>query len=236
MEDVLVSWSGGKDAAVSLYEVLNSGKYRVAALLTTVTEDFDRISMHGVRRSLLEQQAKSLGLPLEIVLISQNAPNGEYETNMGRLLAQYQKKGVQSVVFGDIFLEDLKIYRENNLAKLGMKGLYPLWKRDTRELASSLAPRGFRAITTCIDTQALDQRFVGRVIDERFLAELPEGVDPCGENGEFHSFVYDAPIFAKPIFHALGERVLRENRFFYCDLIPNEAPHNVHGPEKRRSS
>jgi uncharacterized protein (TIGR00290 family) len=220
MEKALFSWSGGKDGALALYEVLKSAEYQISALLTTVTQCYDRVSMHGVRRTLLEQQAESLGVSLEIVPISKSASNEEYQSKMADLLRRYQAAGVSSVIFGDIFLEDLRRYRENNLAKLGMKGVFPLWKRDTRELARSLTALGFRAITTCVDTQTLDRRFVGRVIDEQFLSELPETIDPCGENGEFHSFVADGPMFQKAIPYTLGETVLRENRFYYCDLLP----------------
>ena len=221
MENVLVSWSGGKDSAIALYEILKNQNYQISALLTTVTEDYDRISMHGVRRILLERQAASLGFPLEKVLISKNASNEEYEANMGRVLAKYKAAGVGSVVFGDIFLEDLRKYREDKLATLDLQGIFPLWKRDTRELARSLPTLGFKAITTCVDTTMLGGQFVGRVIDEQFLSELPPGVDACGENGEYHSFVYDGPIFKESISFTLGEIVLRENRFSYCDLVPN---------------
>jgi uncharacterized protein (TIGR00290 family) len=220
MENVLVSWSGGKDGAFALHEILEGQKYRIAALLTTVTEDYDRISLHGVQRILLERQVDSTGFPLEEVFISKNASNEEYESNMVRVLTRYKEAGVTSVVFGDIFLEDLREYRESNLAKIGMKGIFPLWKKDTRELAHSFILLGFKAVTTCVDTNALDRVFVGKVIDEQFLSELPEMVDPCGENGEYHSFVYDGPIFKKRISYTPGEIVLRENRFCYCDLIP----------------
>jgi uncharacterized protein (TIGR00290 family) len=220
MENVLVSWSGGKDSAIALYEILKNKGYRVSALLSTLTEGYDRISMHGVRRILLERQVASLGFPLEEVFISKNASNEEYELNMGRVLAKYKDAGVTSVVFGDIFLEDLRKYREEKLATLGLQGIFPLWKRDTRELAHSLTALGFKAVTTCVDTNTLGRQFVGRVIDKQFLSELPETVDLCGENGEYHSFVSDGPIFKEEISYALGEIVLRENRFYYCDLIP----------------
>ncbi len=222
MEKALFSWSGGKDGALALYEVLKAAEYQIAALVTTVTETYDRVSMHGIRRGLLEKQAESLGIPLEIVWISNHASDGEYEAKMTDLLRRYQAAGVATVIFGDIFLEDLRRYREDNLAKLGMKGVFPLWKRDTRALARSLSALGFRAITTCVDTQKLDGRFAGRTIDEQFLAELPDGVDPCGENGEFHSCVVAGPIFQQPISCSLGEKVLRDNRFYYCDLVPGE--------------
>ena len=199
MENVLVSWSGGKDSALALFEILKNKHYQVAALLTTVTEDYDRISMHGVRRILLERQVAALGFPLEKVLIPKNASNEEYEAAMGTLLAKYKEAGTKAVVFGDIFLEDLRKYREDKLASLGLTGVFPLWKRDTRELARSLGSLGFKAITTCVDNQALGRQFVGRLIDEQFLSELPAAVDPCGENGEFHSFVFDGPIFKESV-------------------------------------
>jgi len=221
MENVLVSWSGGKDSALALHEILKSESYQISALVTTVTEDYDRISMHGVRRSLLERQATSLRLPLEKVFISKNGSNEEYESKMGQVLAKYKALGVSSVMFGDIFLEDLRKYRETKLATLDMRGIFPIWKRDTQELARSLATLGFKAITTCVDTNVLGGQFVGRVIDEEFLSELPATVDACGENGEYHSFVYDGPLFAERISFTTGEVVLRENRFCYCDLIPD---------------
>ena len=220
MESVLVSWSGGKDSAIALYEVLKNQNYQISALLTTVTKGYDRISMHGVRRILLERQVASLGFPLEKVFISQDASNEEYETNMGQVLAKYKHAGVTSVVFGDIFLEDLRKYREDKLATLGLRGIFPLWKKDTQELARSLTALGFKAITTCVDDTSLSRQFVGKEIDEQFLSELPSTVDPCGENGEYHSFVYDGPIFNERVSLTRGEIVLRENRFWYCDLIP----------------
>ena len=221
MESVIVSWSGGKDSAMALHEILKTQNYQIAALLTTVTEDYDRISMHGVRRILLEQQVASLGFTLETVLISKNASNEEYETTMGRVLQKHKKAGISSVVFGDIFLQNLRKYREDKLATLNMRALFPIWKRDTHELSRSLSTLGFKAITTCVDTNALGSQFAGRVIDEQFLSELPPNVDACGENGEFHSFVYDGPIFKQRVSFTPGERVLRDNRFCYCDLIPN---------------
>lgn len=220
MQTVLVSWSGGKDSSLALREILADKRYKVAALLTTVTEDYDRISMHGVRRVLLEEQARSLGLPLEQILISRESSNEEYESKMGATLMRYAAAGVSTVVFGDIFLEDLRKYREKNLAQVGMQGLFPLWKRDTRELMRTFIDRGFKAVTVCVDNHALGREYVGRQIDERFAAELPAGVDICGENGEYHSFAYAGPIFRAPIPHTTGEIVLRDERFYYCDLLP----------------
>ncbi len=219
-EKVILAWSGGKDSALALYEILQNENYAVAALLTTVTSDYDRISMHGVRRTLLEMQAESLGLPLEKVLITANTSNEQYEAAMREVLTKYKNAGVSCVVFGDIFLEDLKKYREDNLAKIGMKGLFPLWKKDTTKLAHTFIDLGFKTIIACVDTNFLDKIFVGRTFNKEFLAELPANIDPCGENGEFHSFVYDGPIFKKRIAHDIGKIVLRENRFCYCDLIP----------------
>ncbi len=220
MSKVIVSWSGGKDSAMALHTIRASGAYDVLALLTTVTEGYDRISMHGVRRSLLEEQAKSLRLPVEKIYISQNASNEEYETKLREKLLFYQRQGVHSVVIGDIFLEDLRRYREDNLAKIAMKGIFPVWKRDTAELAREFIDLGFKAVITCVDSQHLGKEFAGRGFDRQFLADLPSDVDPCGENGEFHSFVYDGPIFEQPITHQKGEVVLRDNRFYFCDLIP----------------
>jgi len=220
MEKVLFSWSGGKDSAMALYEILAAQQYRVAALLTTVTEEYQRISMHGVRRALLQQQADALGLPLEEIMITRQSSNDEYESKMAEVLSRHKEQGVRSVVFGDIFLEDLKAYREKNLARLDMKGIFPIWKRETGELIRSFIRSGFKAVIVCVDTRVLDGRFAGRTIDEQFLADLPKGVDVCGENGEFHSFVSEGPIFKKKIAYIPGETVLRDNRFQYHDLIP----------------
>ncbi len=218
-EKILFSWSGGKDSAMALYVLQKTGGYEISALLTTVTEDYDRISMHGVRRILLEQQAESLYLPLEKICITKNASNDEYETKMRAKLMDYQSRGVSSVVFGDIFLEDLKKYREENLSRIGMKGIFPIWKRDTTELANAFIDSGFKAVITCVDSKALDKTYAGRLYDKQFLSDLPSSVDPCGENGEFHSFAYDGPIFREKIAFAIGEIVLRDNRFYFCDLI-----------------
>jgi uncharacterized protein (TIGR00290 family) len=222
-EKVLFTWSGGKDSAMSLYELQKDGRYEIAALLTSVTEDYDRISMHGVRRFLLEQQAQSLGLPLEKLYITKNSSNEEYEAKLKEKLVQYKSRGISSVVFGDIFLEDLRKYRENNLAQVGMKGLFPIWKRGTTELARTFIDLGFKAVITCVDSNVLDGKFVGRYFDNQLLSELPPKVDSCGENGEFHSFVYDGPIFSERIRFRRGKIVLRDNRFYFRDLIPVRA-------------
>jgi uncharacterized protein (TIGR00290 family) len=219
-EGVLFAWSGGKDSAMALYEIEKTQNYEIAALLTTLNESYDRISMHGVRRVLLEQQAESIGFPLERVLISKEASFEEYESRMQECLEKYQRAGICGVVFGDIFLEDLRKYREEKLSGIGMKGIFPLWKRDTSKLARSFIDSGFEAIITCVDSAALDKAFTGGIFDDAFLSRLPSTVDPCGENGEFHSFVYDGPIFRKRISHRIGEVVVRDNRFYFCDLKP----------------
>jgi uncharacterized protein (TIGR00290 family) len=219
-EKVILSWSGGKDSALALHELQKAGDYEIAVLLTTVTRDYDRICMHGVRRVLLEQQAKALGLPLETVFISKGASNDEYESQMQQVLTRYLAAGVRSVAFGDIFLEELRAYREAKLSTIGIKGLFPLWKRDTAELACTFISLGFRAVITSADSNCLRSGCVGRAFDEQFLTSLPPAVDPCGENGEFHSFVYDGPIFSRRVLHTVGEVVRRENGFYYCDLMP----------------
>jgi uncharacterized protein (TIGR00290 family) len=215
---VLMSWSGGKDSCVALREI-QSAQIRVAALLTTITRDYDRISMHGVRRELLETQARSLGLPLHQVLISKDATNEEYEAKMGEAFSQYRGKGIDSIVFGDLFLEEIRAYREQFLARHHMRGLFPVWKRDTSAFIRQFLELGFRAVVTCVDSKVLDQSFAGRLIDKSFLSSLHAGIDPCGENGEFHSFVFDGPIFTAPIKFSLGDTVLRES-FWFRDLLP----------------
>ena len=219
-KNVLFTWSGGKDSTFALYEIQKDDNYQVTALLTTVTEGYDRVSMHGVRTILLEQQTRSLGIPSETIIIEQNATNEQFEQQMKDLLAKYRQKGVSEVVFGDIFLEDLRTYREENLTKVGMNALFPIWKRDTRKLAQEFITLGFKAIITCVDSHSLDGTFAGRLFNQEFLADLPKDVDPCGENGEFHSFVFDGPLFTEPIRFEKGDVVLRDERFWFCDLLP----------------
>jgi uncharacterized protein (TIGR00290 family) len=218
-EDVLFCWSGGKDSAMALYALQAAPEYRVAALLTTVTEEYDRISMHGVRRVLLERQAEALGLPLHAVPIPPHCVNATYEERMKEALAVHSMQGVRRVAFGDIFLEDLRVYREKNLAQAGMQAMFPIWKRDTRELARDFVRLGFRAIAVCIDPRVLDASFAGRELDGSFFADLPPRVDPCGENGEFHTFVFDGPVFQSLVACRTGEKVMRDG-FCFCDLLP----------------
>ena len=220
MEKILFTWSGGKDSALALYELNQSRQYEIVALLTTVTADYDRISMHGVRNILLEQQVQSLGFHLEKIQISKDASNEEYEAKISDTLKFYRERGVSAVAFGDIFLEDLRKYREDHLLKAGFNGLFPLWKRDTDELALRFIELGFKAVISCVDSELLDRSFAGRIFNKQFLLDLPDSVDPCGENGEFHSFVFDGPIFREKILYEEGNIVLRNNRFYYCDLIP----------------
>ena len=219
-EKILFAWSGGKDSAMAFYELKQTGDYEISTLLTTVTEDYGRVSMHGVRRILLEQQAESLGISLETVSITKQDSLASYEEKMRDALAAHKRRGIAAVAFGDIFLEDLRRQREENLSTMGMHGIFPLWKRNTTALAHAFIDGGFKAIITCVDSVALDKKFAGRTYDKAFLRELPSGVDPCGENGEFHSFVYDGPPFRKRIAFTLGEKVLRDNRFYFCDLVP----------------
>lgn len=219
-EKLILSWSGGKDSALALYKLQQNRKYELLVPLTTITEEYGRISMHGVREILLEQQAKSLGYPLEKVFISRKLSNEEYDIKIQDILAKYLLLGFSSVAFGDIFLEDVRKYREEQLSKLGMKGIFPLWGRNTTELAHEFIDLGFKAVITCVDSNVLDKRFVGRHYNEHFLSKLPDKIDPLGENGEFHSFVYDGPIFRKRILFEKGNVVLRDNRFFFHDLIP----------------
>jgi uncharacterized protein (TIGR00290 family) len=219
-ERLVLSWSGGKDSAMSAYELRCSGKHEIAALLTTLTEDYDRISMHGVRRELLERQAESLGIPLHKVLIPKDCSNEIYESRMREAFGHFKAQGIAKIAFGDLFLEDVKNYRQRQLAQAGMTGLYPIWRRDTAELVRTFIGLGFKAILACVDTQAIDASFAGREIDEHLLRDLPSGADPCGEYGEYHSFVYSGPIFNQPIACRAGARTLRSARFNYCDIMP----------------
>lgn len=216
---VVLSWSGGKDSALALSHLQRDDSIEVSVLLTTITEGYDRVSMHGIRRELIETQARALGIPLVIVTIPQGCINEEYERRMSEATQRLKQDGILNVAFGDIFLEDVRRYRENNLDKAGMTAMFPMWGRDTGVLASEFA-KAFKAIVTCVDTEQLDGGFSGRLMDDGFLADLPPNIDPCGENGEFHTFVFDGPIFDHAVSYIAGERVLRENRFMYTDVLP----------------
>jgi uncharacterized protein (TIGR00290 family) len=215
----LFCWSGGKDSALALHALSRNAEVRVASLLATVTEGYDRVSMHGVRRELLHRQAESLRLPLHEVFIPPQCVNPIYETRMEEAMRHFLAKGIRKVAFGDIFLEDLRRYRENNLARVEMQAVFPIWKRDTRELVRDFQALGFRAVAVCIDSRVLDPGFAGRELDASFFSALPPNVDPCGENGEFHTFVFDGPLFAQPVPFTIGEKVERDG-FVFCDLLP----------------
>jgi len=215
----LLSWSGGKDSALALYEISKSGSFEIVGLLTTLTRDFDRVSMHGVRKVLLAKQAETLHLHIEEIWIRKDAPNTEYESQMSKALSSAYSRGVRNVIFGDLFLEDIRKYREDRLSLVGMEGAFPLWKNDTRELAHFFIKRGFRAVVCTVDPRALDPSFCGREFDSSFLSDLPPQVDPCGENGEFHTFVYAGPIFEREIEVRKGE-VVRRDGFYFADIIP----------------
>jgi len=214
---VIASWSGGKDSSLALQAVLADPGRTVTALLTTVTASYERVSMHGVRLELLEAQAASLGLPLVTARIPPGASNADYEAAMLHALRPVRERGVTEVVFGDLFLADVRSYRERLLAPLGMRGHYPIWGRNTRALAEEFVAAGFRAVLVCVDPRQVPAGLCGREFDARLLAELPPGADPCGENGEFHTFVYDAPIFRRPVPWRPGEVVERDG-FWYADL------------------
>src|SRR6266446_8209195 len=216
-EPILFCWSGGKDSAMALHALLQQKQFHIVSLLTTVTESYDRIAMHGVRRELLKRQSESIGLPLHEVFIPPQCVNSIYEARMEEALRLFYQQGVRTVAFGDIFLEDLRVYREKNLARIGMTALFPIWKRDTRELIRLFHAQRFRAIAVCVDPKVLDRRFAGRELDESFFPDLPLGVDPCGENGEFHTFVFDGPIFRSPIPVRTGDVVDRDS-FIFFDL------------------
>jgi uncharacterized protein (TIGR00290 family) len=213
-----LSWSGGKDSALTLW-TLRQVRLEPEALITTVTEGYERVSMHGVRRELLVRQAEALGIPLVEVLIPPACVNDVYDVRMAEAFGAAPLSSVEAVAFGDLFLEDVRAYREERLAAGGKHGLFPLWGRDTTALAQQFLAAGFEATLVCIDPRALDSSFAGRRYDERLLTELPPGVDPCGENGEFHTFVHGGPIFAESIACKTTEIVERDG-FVFCDLTP----------------
>jgi uncharacterized protein (TIGR00290 family) len=213
-----LSWSGGKDSALALYELRARCGLTPRVLITTVTADFDRVSMHGVRRELLARQARAVGLPLVEVEIPAVCSNEVYEQRIGQALAEARLAGVQTIAFGDLFLADIRAYREERLARVGKEPIFPLWGRDTGRLAREFIAAGFEAILVCVDPRQLDPSFVGRSFDSDLLADLPPQVDPCGENGEFHTFVHAGPIFSTPIACRVGEVVEREG-FVFCDVL-----------------
>lgn len=242
----IFNWSGGKDSALALYHILKEEKFDITALMTTVNSKYNRISMHGVRNELLYAQGKSIGIPIKEIRLPETPSMEEYDETMKEVLAELQKEKVTHSIFGDIFLEDLRKYREDRLKEVGLIAHFPLWKRDTKEVVNEFIDLGFKTIVVCVKSELLSQDFVGRVIDKDFLNDLPKNVDPCGENGEFHTFVFDGPIFQQPIKFSLGEKVFREYKapkdtrehgyssanteklsgFHFCDLIPESDEDN----------
>jgi uncharacterized protein (TIGR00290 family) len=229
-------WSGGKDSSYCLHKVLTEKLFDVKYLLTTVNDKFKRISMHGVREELLDNQAKSIGIPLLKVKVTEGT-NNEYEKQMETVLLQAKSEGIYNVIFGDILLVDLKIYRENNLKKVEMKGIFPIWKMDTKILINDFITQRFKAVICCTNDGYLGEEWLGREIDKSFIDELPAIVDPCGENGEYHTFCYDGPLFKKKIDFIIGEKVYKAleiktdnvcppstnvttKGFWFCDLLP----------------
>ena len=222
-EAIAMCFSGGKDSSLALWEIRRERTYVVRTLLTTVNAEYGRVSMHGVRRGLLRAQADAIGIPMTEVPVPRVCTNAVYEREMGAAFARLQAAGIRRVAFGDIFLEDLRTYREEQLAASMLEGFFPLWKQDTWKLARRFIQAGFKAVLVCVNLKVLDSTFAGRRFDEALLSDLPPGVDPCGENGEFHTFVYDGPIFRRSVRVSTGEVVQRDS-FAFCDLLSASPP------------
>ena len=214
-----MSWSSGKDSAYALWEVMRAGEWEVVGLLTTITRAFGRVSMHGVGEALVEQQAEALRVPLRKVEIPSPCPNAVYERAMGQALAELAREDVRAIVFGDLFLEDIRAYRQSRLAPTGIRPVFPLWGRDTRQLAHEMIGSGLRASVVCVDPRTVPRSLSGRTFDQEFLNDLPPSVDPCGENGEFHTFAWAGPMFSHPIPCRTGATVDRDG-FVFTDLLP----------------
>lgn len=229
----IFNWSSGKDSALALYKIVKENTFEVTSLLTSVNEEFQRISMHGVHIDLLQQQASSLGIPLMLMQIPREPSMEQYREIMISTMDTIKSQGNTHSIFGDIFLEDLRKYREEQLQAIGMEAVFPLWKQNTLDLIHEFLALGFKTIVTCVNETYLDKSFAGRIIDQDFINDLPENVDPCGENGEFHTFTFDGPIFKQPISFEIGETVKKtypkpkseendtdgEYVFWFCDLI-----------------
>jgi uncharacterized protein (TIGR00290 family) len=215
---LLVSWSSGKDSAWTLHVLRQAGEYEIVGLLTTINSEFDRVAMHGVRRELLEAQASAAGLPLWVVPLPWPCSNAEYENAMSAACAKAIDAGVEVVAFGDLFLEDVRRYREERMTETGLAPIFPLWKLDTRRLVEEMWAGGLRSRIVCLDPKKLSASFAGRDLDVKFMRELPDNIDPCGENGEFHTFVYDGPMFMRPISIETGETVTRDG-FVFTDVM-----------------
>ncbi len=231
MTPALLSWSGGKDAAWTLHTTRMHGELEIVGLLTTFTEGHDRVSMQGIRRDVLHAQARATGLPLVEAWIPQAATNAAYEAAFGDALAEASRRwpGVREIAFGDLFLADIRAYRDALCARFGWTPHYPLFGRDTVQLARTMIDGGLRAHLCCVDTSQLDRAFAGRAFDEALLRDLPTGIDPCGENGEFHTMVSAGPMFARPLPFERGETVLRDDRFAYADFLLAPPRHRLAG-------
>ncbi|MCZ2102168.1 MAG: diphthine--ammonia ligase [Chitinophagales bacterium] len=222
------NWSSGKDCALALHYLLQDKNYSVEYLLTTIHASHKRISMHGIRYELLQKQAKAIGIPSGTIELPEQPTNVEYEARMSQAVGQLKAKGFEYAAFGDILLEDIKKYREQQLQILDIKTVFPLWRRDTKQLINEFIDLGFKAIVVCVNAALLDRSFVGRIIDKAWINDLPAGIDPCGENGEFHTFCFDAPYFNNSVSFSIGETVFKayndesKSGFWFCDLIPKE--------------
>lgn len=214
----LLSWSSGKDSAWSLHVLKSNPKVEVVGLVTTVNQAFDRVAMHGVRRQILKAQAAATGLPLHIIPLPWPCSNDDYERLMGAFVRDQVAAGIEAMAFGDLFLEDIRAYRELKLAGSGLKPLFPLWGRPTRDLAEEMIDGGLKTVLATVDPKTLPEHFAGRLFDRQLLSELPDGVDPCGENGEFHTCVFGGPMFSRDLDVRIGERVTRDG-FVYADLL-----------------
>jgi uncharacterized protein (TIGR00290 family) len=219
---VIMAWSGGKDSAYALYQLMKSEQYEPRFLLSTINGNNHRLSMHGVREELIEAQAASIGIDLVKVYVYEGN-NEEYENNMQRELLKVKDAGIRMIAFGDIFLEDLRVYREEQMRKIEMDCLFPIWKTDTHQLVRNFISEGFKTLTCCVNDACLDLSWCGKLIDGKFIADLPTGVDPCGENGEFHSFCFEGPIYKKKLSISTGEKVFKKPDinsigFWFCDI------------------
>jgi uncharacterized protein (TIGR00290 family) len=221
------NWSTGKDSALALHYLLQNQHYSVEYLLTSVNSHHDRVSMHGVRTELLNQQVNAIGIPNGVIELPESPTNEDYEKIVSQKVKQLKAEKYSHAAFGDIFLEDLRSYREKQLQPLDIQTVFPLWKRSTEELLTEFIDLGFKSIVVCVNASQLDKSFAGRIIDKDFIRDLPKDVDPCGENGEFHTFCFDGPIFKNPVQFSIGETVYREyeheelkNGFWFCDLLP----------------
>lgn len=215
----LMSWSSGKDSALALHKLLQKPEYEVVGLFTTINREVDRVTMHGVRVELLKAQAESIGLPIEIIELPDPCTNDEYENIMERFLEKIKANNIECMAFGDLYLEDIRKYREAQLKDTGIQAIFPIWGSPTDELSNTLIEDGFKTVISCVDSKQIPEAFAGKNYDHSFLDSLPETADPCGENGEFHSFVYDCPMFKKAIKITVGETIYK-GQFVFVDLLP----------------